>query len=228
MTCAKEASMRVRGKSLLTIIALAGFLATPVLAQDRDTGFEFGFDVNYLLGDDVDFEGGSVADVDDDWGFAVSFGYRFNPNFELQTTIDWSDVDYDATLVRADLPGSLAITGTMETFTLMAKGVYNFMDGPVTPFLSAGLGWSWIDTNIPTGSVQIGCWWDPWWGQICAPYQNTKSVDGFRYSGGLGLRWDLTDSLSFRGSWEMHWIDLSNANGTPNFQQIKVGLTWRY
>ena len=109
----------------------------------------------------------------------------------------------------------------------MAKGVFNFVDGPLTPFIAVGAGWSWIDTNIPTGSVQVGCWWDPWWGQVCAPYQNTKSVDGFRYSGGLGVRWDV-GAGSLRASWEMHWLDLDNASSTPQFDQFRLGYTWRF
>ncbi len=222
--------MRTRTSSFLTIALLGACLAAPAFAQSgsRDPGFEFGFDINWLLGKNVDFDGGSTVDVEDDFGIGATFGYRVNSRFEIQGTLDWSTIDYDANLVSAQTPGlELAVSGEMETFSLMAKGVYNFVDGPLTPFIAVGAGWSWIDTNIPTGSVQVGCWWDPWWGQVCAPYQNTKSVDGFRYSGGLGVRWD-TGPGSLRASWEMHWIDLDNASSTPQFDQFRLGYTWRF
>src|SRR5262245_16867819 len=174
--------MRFRGSSFLTIVLLGASLAGPAVAQTRDPGWEFGFDIDWLLGKQVDFDGGSTVDVSDDFGIAMTFGYRFNSHFELQSTVDWSNVDYDANLVASDVPGlNTGVRCEMETFTLIGKGVYNFLDGPITPFIMAGIGWSWIDTNIPTGSVSVGCWWDPWWGQVCAPFQNTKSVDGFRY-----------------------------------------------
>jgi opacity protein-like surface antigen len=224
--------MRIRGNSVLTIILLGAVLATPAFAQNkdsRDAGWEFGLDLNYLLGSNIKFDGGSVVDVDDDIGIAVAFGYRVNPRFEVGFTLDWASVDYDANLQSATFPGtSASVRGEMEAFTLMAKGVFNFIDGPVTPFLSASGGWSWIDTNIPNGPTEIGCWWDPWYGQICAPYTDTASADTFVYGAGIGVRWDIGYYGSMRFSYEMHWGDFDHADGSPEFEQFRLGYVWRY
>ncbi|MBX5461266.1 MAG: outer membrane beta-barrel protein [Steroidobacteraceae bacterium] len=215
------------------VLALGFMTGMPAIghAQDvtREAGGEFGFDVLYEFSKDIRFEGGSSLDKSDDFGVALSFGYRFNPKWELQFMIDWNDIDYNGTLQSASFPGlSADISGTMELFTPKVNGVYNFMNGPITPFVTAGIGWSFIDTNIPTGQVQVGCWWDPWWGQVCTPYQPTKDTDAFTYQVGGGVRWDVADFLSLKLIYERTWYDLNHATSDPGVDQIRVGLAWLY
>lgn len=219
----------------ITFALLAGgMLASTAANADRGVGWEFGADVIYQLSQDVDFEGGSSASLDDDFGLGLTFGYRFSDKLELQFALDWSDVDYDATLQTAsntNPPIPLApvrVSGSYEAFTPRVALHYNFTDGDITPFIKAGIGWSFIDTNIPEGRPQNVCWWDPWWGYICGTVQDTRSVDGFEYELGLGLRWDISPGYSLRASYEKHWLDLSEADGTPDLDQFKIGVVFRY
>ena len=78
-------------------------------AQDvvREAGGEFGFDVLYEFSKEIRFEGGSTIDRSDDVGVALSFGYRFNPKWELQFLIDWNDIDYRGTLQSASFASLL-------------------------------------------------------------------------------------------------------------------------
>ncbi len=194
----------------------------------REPGFDFGVDVVYQLSDEADFEGGSTLEFDDDIGLALLFGYRFTSKFELQFALDWNDVDYSGVLQSADVPTlSATIRGELESFTPRINAAYNFMDAPLTPYVTGGIGWSFIDTNIPTGQVSVGCWWDPWWGQICTPYQETLSTDQFTYQLGAGLRWDFNAAGSMRFSWEKTWFDYSNATSTPSWDQLKLGFMYR-
>jgi opacity protein-like surface antigen len=209
----------------LTMCPVVSFAATSA----REAGWEFGADVLYEFSQDVKFDGGSNLDLDDDIGFSISFGYRFNSRWELQGILDWNEVDYGGRLQSADLPGLAAdITGHVEMFTPRVNGVFNFMDRSITPFVIGGIGWSFIDTNIPTGQVQVGCWWDPWWGQICTPYQPTKSSDAFTYQLGAGVRWDVSDALSLKFVYEKMWLDLSEATSAPGLDQVKLGIALRY
>ena len=80
------------------------------------------------------------------------------------------------------------------------------MTGRFTPFITTGIGWNFVDTNIPTEPPQVGCWWNPWYGYICEGFQDTKNVDGFAYQLGAGMRyrvnpvhlveWQLPDELA--------------------------------
>ncbi|HEY6641910.1 outer membrane beta-barrel protein [Povalibacter sp.] len=220
---------------LVTLTSLAaGVLASATASAERGTGWEFGADVIYQLSQDLDFNGGSSASLDDDFGLAIAFGYRISDKLEVQFALDWNDVDYDATLQTASdgnppVPlGTVGVSGSYEAFTPRASLHYNFIDGPVTPYVKAGIGWAFIDTNIPDGRPQNVCWWDPWWGYICGTVQDTRSIDGFEYEVGVGVRWDLSAGYSLRAAYERHWLDLSEADGTPDLDQFKIGIVYRY
>lgn len=215
------------------IIVLAGCVAlsSPALAQSssRGTGWEYGIDAVYFPSTDVDFEGGSSLSVDDDLALTLVFGYRLNSRVEIGFALDWQSADYDATIQSADLPGlSVDVNGEYEIFTPRVNVNYNFLDSNLTPYVTGGIGWAFIDTNIPEGRVEVGCWWDPWYGQICVPVQDTRSTDAFTYQLGAGVRWDASRGLSMRLGYEKHWYDFDKASSTPDFDQFKLGVVFRY
>jgi opacity protein-like surface antigen len=222
--------MRVR--QMLPVVVLAALLVPSLAAAQggtREAGWDFGVDAVYQFSKSVNFEGGSRLNLEDDLGAALTIGYRFNSQLELQFGLDWNNVDYKGTLQSASFPGlNASVNGDMETFSPRVNAVWNFRDAPITPYVTGGIGWAFIDTNIPTGQVQVGCWWDPWWGQICTPYQPTKSVDSFTYQLGAGVRWDFGEYATARFSYDKVWVDLNKASSTPGLDQLKLGFAWRY
>lgn len=214
---------------MLCLFAAVTAANSPASSQERDAGWDMGLDVIYQDSTDLSFDGGSSASLQSDWGLALTFGYRFNERLELGFGLDWQTVDYDATLQSGLVSDvRVAVDGDLEAVTPRAWLNFNFMEGPITPFVNAGIGWSFIDTNIPNSRVQVGCWWDPWWGYICTPYQSTKSIDEFVYQLGVGGRWDLANGCSLRLAYEKHWLDYGQASSTPDFDQIKLGVAYRY
>ena len=91
-----------------------------------------------------------------------------------------------------------------------------------------GVGWNFVDTNIPTAPPQVGCWWNPWYGYICEGFQESKSVDGFAYQAGAGVNVRMTPALSLSGSYRMNWVDYPKADGTPTFDAIQLILHWAF
>jgi opacity protein-like surface antigen len=213
------------------LLALA--LAPAAFAQsqiDRSQKWEFIFDVNYQDSYGIDFEGGSSANTDSDFGFSMGAGYHFNNRLQVQFLIDWMTIDYDATIASGDIPPnpSFDVRGEMETFTPRVNAVFNLMEGNFTPYISAGIGWSFVDTNIPEGPPQTGCWWDPWWGYICTTYQNTRETDEFAYQAGVGVRWDINRGFAMRLGYEKQWIDVGTATSTPGFDALRLGFLYKY
>jgi opacity protein-like surface antigen len=205
----------------LTLSALAN-------AQGREPGGEAGIDVIYQNSTTLKFTGGTRVDLDDDVGLSVSFGYRFNARLEMQFLLDWTNVDYHARLVR-DTGAVTSTNGTMESFTPRINLNINLLKTAFTPYVTGGVGYAFIDTNIPTGRPQTGCWWDPWYGYVCTTVQNTKTVDDFVYQVGAGLRWDFSDTGTLRLVYERHWIDgLNTASEKPYADQVKLGFVFRY
>jgi opacity protein-like surface antigen len=94
--------------------------------------------------------------------------------------------------------------------------------------VTGGIGYSFIDTNIPDAPPQTACWWDPWWGYVCDTFQSTRNVEEFTYQAGVGLRWDVSPGYTMRLAYEKHWLDLGEATTTPDFDQFKLGIVFRY
>jgi opacity protein-like surface antigen len=182
------------------------------------------------MSQDLSFKGGSTASLEDDIGFALSFAYRFTSRLELLIGLDWNLIDYDVNVAPGDAAAGLGFsaTGELEYWTPRVGVNFNFLEGDITPYVTGALGWSFIDTNIPDSPPQTACWWDPWWGYYCGTYQNTRSIDTPAYDFGAGVRWDMSPTISLRLGYERHWLDLDEANGTPGFDQVKLGISGRY
>jgi opacity protein-like surface antigen len=216
-------------KALIVSCLFASTLACAAAQAQSGGQWEFGGDLIYQDGNDVSFDGGSRLDFEEDWGIALTFAYRINENLDLTFALDWQEMSYDANLVSAITPNlSIDISGDMEAFVPQVGLNYNFGSGALQPYIGAEIGWAFVDTNIPNSQVQIGCWWDPWYGQICTPYQSTKSVDDFIYGVGVGVRWNFTPGYVLRFAYEKHWWDVSNASSTPDFDQLRLGISFRY
>jgi opacity protein-like surface antigen len=210
---------------------LGAFCSASAFA-DRQPGWDFGGELLYQDSQDVNFEGGSSASMDDDLGIALTFGYRFNSRLELVFGLDWNTVDYDFEVVEdptAPGPGTgFTGSGDLESFTPRVGLNFNILEGDITPYLTGGVGWAFIDTNIPDSPAYTSCWWDPWYGYWCGTYQSTRSIDELMYNVGAGVRWDISPEISLRFGYEKHWIDISEASSTPEFDQLKFGISASY
>jgi opacity protein-like surface antigen len=215
--------------SRVSIAAAALALSAFAHASDREPGWEVGLDVVYQNSASYDFTGGTTLELDDDLSLSLTFGYRFNPRMELQFALDWADVDYSANLILQSGAGS-RVSGSMESFTPRMNLQFNLLDKPFTPFVMGGVGYSFIDTNVPNSLPQTSCWWDPWYGYICTTYQSTATSDEFVYQFGVGARWDFSSTGSLRLAYELHYVDsFETATGsTPSLDQIKLGFVYRY
>jgi outer membrane protein assembly factor BamD len=176
----------------------------------------------------IEFQGGTKADIASSTGFLFGVGYNLNDRLELGGQFGYDRKDYTAK-VAGDQPGEVfPIKGTLDSMSLMFNATYNVLTGPLTPFVSGGLGWSWVDTNIATEPPTVGCWWDPWYGYVCTGFQKTKTIDGLAYQLGVGVRWDFQRAFFARGSYNMNWVDLGKSKGTPEFGGFQLLLGWKF
>ena len=176
------------------IVTLAAVCSAWSLAAhaDRDIGWEFGGELIYQDSQDISCDDGSSASIDSDVGMALTFGYRMSERLELNFGLDWNNDRLQRISRRRTTSRSQRrhVEGELESFTPRVGVNFNFMEGPFTPYVNATIGYAFIDTNIPDGPPQTGCWWDPWYGQICGTWQETRSAEEFVYGVGLGVRWD--------------------------------------
>jgi len=124
-------------------------------------------------------------------------------------------IDNDPPLL--DQPnGPQKFTSKLYTSTLDFGFTYNLLSGPFTPYISANIGSTYVDSGVPTGNIVTGCWWDPWWGYVCTPQAQTYTSTVINYGAGIGLRYDFSRKLYIKGGVAKNYLDINSSN-TPDF-----------
>ncbi|MCU0291004.1 MAG: porin family protein [Thermoanaerobaculaceae bacterium] len=220
-------------KRRTTTLRLAGMVlalvacATVAGAQAREGQWEFTLGTLYQFSSSLDFDHGQSMDTDGDFGFTTSVGYHMTDALAVSFGLQWAGVSYDA-LVLKEGGGQAAISGTYDTWNTSVNLVYDLKEGPLVPYVGAGIGWTWIDTNIPDGLPSTGCWWDPWWGYVCYTSYPTKTTDAFSYQASLGLKYEYNSRSFVRFGYTSQWLDIGKATGTPRFDQLTLDFGWLF
>lgn len=213
------------------LACVAALAVAPVASAgpaDREGSWESRLGVIFQNSANWDFNGGTTAEVKSDSSLLLGLAYHYTDNLEFGGNLNYGQTDYTANVVGDEVGEIFAVHGEYESTSLMFDATWNVMDGAFTPYLSATAGWSWIDTNIAEGPPQTGCWWDPWWGYVCANFQDTKSTDGLAYGFDVGARYDISDTFDVKASYGMRWLDLSQANGTPDIDGFALSVGWKF
>lgn len=207
------------------IVLIAALLATASgLAQAQRAGkSEVYLAPVFTDGRNYSFEGGSTAKTDTGYGITLGFAKNFSPHVLGAVEIEWSEQDYRATVQPGAGNPNIAgnISGRVESRTIRFLGSYNFSPNNFTPFVTGGLGWTWVDTNIPSGLPEDLCWYYPWWGTYCASYVPTHNTTKFSYNAGAGMRYD-TRTAVFRFLVNAQWVDFGGSYGSSNLTQYRI------
>ena len=70
---------------------------------------------------------------------------------QINGLFTWAYRSYDATIVDSTNGTTSSYSNYMDTSTIGLNGVYYLLGGNFTPFISAGIGYTYIDTNIQNG-----------------------------------------------------------------------------
>ncbi len=217
--------MKMIPVAAVAMVVLAG--ATVADAQDRDDRWELGLAALYQFGANLDFDGGSTIDTNGDFGFMFDGGYNFTDNVAVNFGFQWTGVGYNGSVIDED-GDSVGIKGSYDSFALFGNAVYYFGDGALAPYIGAGIGYTWIDTNIPTGPPATGCWWDPWYGYVCYTTYPTEVKSAFSYQASIGLRYEFNYNNYVRFAYTSQWVSLGSANGTPRFDVLSAEFGWMF
>ena len=212
---------------LLSLPAVAG-----AQSADREGTWEGGLKLMDMSGEFISGERGASLDVEGElaWGF---FGqYNFNEHFALAGEFSWSDPDYIAKFPLDPNPGQglppntvVTVDAELDVWFTNFKAVYNFMDRTLTPYVELGYGWTSVDSNIQDGPADTGCWWDPWWGYMCASFYDTYSNTITSVLYGVGIRWDISDASVLKLFYGERDTDLDRSE---NLKQEVYGLEWAW
>jgi len=217
--------VRSVGAAGVALVMLAA--ASTAEAQSREGRWELSLGAAMQLSNDIEGQRGSSLETDDDFGLGGTLAYHLSDRFAASFGFQWFGVDYDGQAFDED--GDLVgISGSYDAWVGSASLVYNLMDGAFTPYLGAGIGWTWIDTNIPSGPPSTGCWWDPWWGWVCYTTYPTAREDAFSYQATVGLRYQVNPSTFVRFGYTSQWLDLDGPTSTPQFDVLAIEIGWMF
>lgn len=222
-------------KQIASLLLLL-FASTTVLAQydnqrqdyessgPRAGQFESSVLMGFQNSGEKIFDGGAKLDVGSELGWGFSLGWNWTQKLNLSYRLLFTEPDYQATIVMEDEVTRQTVEHTMSKYSHQFNLTYHFRDGAFTPLAFAGIGLASVDSNIPDGSVEGGCWWDPWWGYVCYSNWKTYTSSELAYTLGLGFRWDINTAVFTRGTYSMEFIDLDS--GTLDFGTfiLEMGL----
>jgi opacity protein-like surface antigen len=214
--------------AILMVLSLLCGAASAQGDAARAKRWEFTLQLPYVEGKEYSFEGGSSARTQNTLGFGVGFAYNLSNHLNLGMDFSWFSMDYDATIQPVAGSGQAALTarGSADVSSVMFNATYHFLSGPVTPYVAAGIGSTYVDTNIQTGPAVPVCWYYPWYGYYCGTAVPTASNNFFSYVGGAGLRWDVSRQMFLRAGATRQWLDASgnsSSDGTTAWR-IDIGF----
>jgi opacity protein-like surface antigen len=215
-------------KTAFAILVLLA--AAPAAAQSqRANTYEIYLGPVFTDGKSYSFDGGTSARTDTGVGLSMGFARNFDAHWSAGLEIAWSEQDYRASVQPGAGNGNRAteINGTLESRTLRFFGSYNFLSRAFTPFVTGGLGWTYVDTGIPAGLPENVCWAYPWYGAYCATYVPTETTTRFSYNAGLGLRYDFGKGVA-RFVVNSQWMDFGGSYGSDNVIQYRIDLGTKF
>jgi opacity protein-like surface antigen len=152
----------------------------------------------------------------------VQFGYNLREQLSLNMEFAYGRPDFKGSW------GNKTFSGNGDIFTGDLNVEYNVLKKPFTPFVGAGVGFMYFDSQIRKGTPETYCWWDYWWGYYyCTTTQDTRDTTEFTYNVAAGLRWDMNETLFMKASYRAMWADIG-ASGRTLFPQYIITFGWMW
>jgi opacity protein-like surface antigen len=219
--------MRIRHSLLAATVAAFTLLTASAAGADRGNNWEGTIQLIGTSSESSGGENGSGVDFDSATGFAFGIGYNFNQHLSLGFDGSFVKPKYTAVVVPED-DEPFSVRHKASVFNGAVNGTWNILKGNFTPYLQLGLGWTHVDSNVADGPPVTGCWWDPWWGYVCADFFSTYKDTRFSWNAGLGVRYDFQNRMFLKGSINRIFVDGAQDAADPEFDLWRVELGWRF
>jgi opacity protein-like surface antigen len=183
----------------------------------------------YLHSDDITFNGpvGDVKMKMEDTGlggFGVAF--HFNDFFSVHGDFMFGGATFNGNL-PTETGGTIGIKQDAFLQTGRFNVDYNIINRRITPFVTAGIGYQYLETELTHLPASNVCWWDPWWGWICDGHTIAWETD-FTWNVGAGFRWNITDSLIVKAMAGANWLEYSGARGVTTQIEGIFSIGWSF
>lgn len=217
-------------RKVFIAILLLTVSVTANAQRDKSRTWEWSIAALYQESKDMGSANGSSLNIDGELGFGFNIGYNWTDHFSIGVDLDFLRPDYTAVLVDDTVVpnDTTTINHELSQFNGRIKGTYNFGSGPFRPFVEAGFGWSYFDSNVADGPPIVGCWWHPWWGYICDGYYSTFHDTLFTYGVGIGAKYQIVGDSFLKFSYNAWQLDGVAAAGDENVTGFRLEYGWNF
>ncbi len=213
------------------VFSMVVLLAGPALADTRAQTNEWSLDLFIVGPKHYVFEGGASARNDGGGGIGLTLAHNLNDYFAVGLDAMLSEFGYRASVApgAGNAAAAFQSEGSMETAALRAHVTWNLRARPVTPFLTAGAGVVFLDSNLDADAPANACWIYPWHGEVCSDKAPKSNLARFTYGFGAGMRFDLPRDLGFiRAMVGGEWIHIPEALSPVGYVQFRADFGLRF
>jgi opacity protein-like surface antigen len=182
----------------------------------------------YLHSDNITFNGpaGDVKVKMDDTGLGgFGLAFHFNEFLAVHTDFMFGGATFSGNL-PTETGGTLHVKQDAFLQTGRFNVDYNIIKGRLTPFLTGGIGYQYLETELNHLPPVGVCWWDPWWGWICDTHNPHAWETDFTCNVGAGIRWSITDSLFIKATGGAQWLEYGGARGITTQIEGIFAIGW--
>jgi opacity protein-like surface antigen len=184
----------------------------------------------YLHSDDITFQGpyGDVKTKMDDMGLGgFGFAFHFSDFFSVH-----SDFMFGGATFSGNAPLQTGGTIGFKQDAFISTGRfnldYNIINRRLTPFVTAGIGYQYVETELKNAPPVNTCWWDPWWGWVCYSGHYYASETDFTWNAGGGLRWNIVDGLMIKALVGATWLEYDHSHGITTQLEGIFSIGWSF
>jgi opacity protein-like surface antigen len=202
--------------------------SAPALAQDiapRGGTNEWGVHLLLIGSRTYSFDGGASARNEGGGGAGISVVRNLNTHLAVGADLTFSQINTRSTIVpgAGNAGARFEADGNLETAALRVHATWYLLSGPVSPFVSAGIGATFVDPEFRSNQPADACWIYPWYGQACGARPPESSLTRLGYSAGAGVRFDLPRRQGFvRLMAGGEWIDFDEASSRVGYVQLRA------
>ena len=217
-------------KKMIFALLLLGMSVTANAQSSYADTWEWSIGALYQDSKGMGSESGSSLQVDSAIGLGFNVGYYMTDHFSLGFDFDFLRPDYKAVLVddTVDPAETTEINHEMSQFNGRFKANLDFLEGPFRPFVEAGLGWTYLDSNVLDGDPIVGCWWHPWYGYICEGFYNTFNDTVFTYGVGAGFKYRFVGDAFLKLSVNQWILDGVGVAGDEDLTGARLEFGWTF
>ena len=213
--------------SLLPSVAQIPWATEPYSRQQKTEVYGIG---QYLHSENISFNGptGSVNTKMDDTGLGgFGFAWHFSDFFSIHTDFMFGSATFSG---ETPLEHSLGTTHFKQDAFIQTGRFnvdYNIINRRLTPFITAGIGYQYLETELEN-TYGTACYWDPWYGYVCYSGHYSAWETDFTWNAGAGLRWNITDNLLIKAMAGATWLEYSSAHGVTTQFEAVFSIGWTF